>query len=240
MLLRRISAHFRKQEWTAIGFDFLIVVAGVFIGIQVANWNDARRDAAAERTMLRELRASLTADAEIIQTTLSHYRRVSERVGPLLAHMQKGGRYAPALDQDFGVLYGFGPANFNRAAYESLKSQGLDLISDNKLRSHIARVYEQSYGNAQAAVDSELRVILDLLQPYFLTQFKDLRFRQSATPLDYEALLLDSKFLNIVDYRLQIVRQNNIPTAEATLADINTLIAALDQTLSAASNDQSE
>jgi hypothetical protein len=41
MILRRIIQHFRNQEWTAIGIDFLIVVIGVFVGIQVANWNQA-------------------------------------------------------------------------------------------------------------------------------------------------------------------------------------------------------
>jgi len=37
MLLRRVIQHFRQQEWTAIGIDFLIVVVGVFMGIQVSN-----------------------------------------------------------------------------------------------------------------------------------------------------------------------------------------------------------
>jgi hypothetical protein len=41
MILRRIIAHFRKQEWTAIALDFLIVVVGVFVGLQVNNWNQA-------------------------------------------------------------------------------------------------------------------------------------------------------------------------------------------------------
>lgn len=42
MILRRVISHFRKQEWTAIGLDFLIVVVGVYIGIALGNWNQAR------------------------------------------------------------------------------------------------------------------------------------------------------------------------------------------------------
>ena len=42
MILRRVIAHFKKQEWTAIALDFLIVVVGVFVGLQVNNWNEAR------------------------------------------------------------------------------------------------------------------------------------------------------------------------------------------------------
>lgn len=39
MLLRRVIEHVKSQNWTAIFLDFVIVVSGVFIGIQVANYN---------------------------------------------------------------------------------------------------------------------------------------------------------------------------------------------------------
>ena len=42
MMLRRIFEHVKTQNWFAVGLDFLIVVTGVFIGIQVANWNAER------------------------------------------------------------------------------------------------------------------------------------------------------------------------------------------------------
>ncbi|MEO0368372.1 MAG: hypothetical protein AAF197_06240 [Pseudomonadota bacterium] len=42
MLLRRVTQHLKAQNWFAVFLDFLIVVVGVFIGIQVANWNDSR------------------------------------------------------------------------------------------------------------------------------------------------------------------------------------------------------
>jgi hypothetical protein len=62
MILRRVIAHFRKQEWTAIFLDFLIVVVGVFVGIQVSNWNDARAFKDYERVLLRELRDETVAN----------------------------------------------------------------------------------------------------------------------------------------------------------------------------------
>ena len=44
MLLRRITQHVKDQNWFAVFLDFIIVVFGVFIGIQVANWNNERAD----------------------------------------------------------------------------------------------------------------------------------------------------------------------------------------------------
>jgi hypothetical protein len=59
MLLRRISQHIREQNWTAVCLDLAIVVFGVFLGIQFANWNAARVDAQAERTILERLRTDV-------------------------------------------------------------------------------------------------------------------------------------------------------------------------------------
>ncbi|MBY6204567.1 hypothetical protein [Halomonas denitrificans] len=44
--------------------DFLIVVVGVFIGIQVANWNDERVQRERERLLLAELREEAIRNAE--------------------------------------------------------------------------------------------------------------------------------------------------------------------------------
>ena len=43
MILRRITEHVKAQNWTAVALDFVIVVVGVFMGIQVANWDAARQ-----------------------------------------------------------------------------------------------------------------------------------------------------------------------------------------------------
>ncbi len=67
MILRRIIAHFRKQEWTAIGIDFVIVVVGVFVGLQVSNWNEERTAAVRREqivaTLVADLRDSQVARA---------------------------------------------------------------------------------------------------------------------------------------------------------------------------------
>jgi len=63
MILRRIIAHFRKQEWTAIAIDFVIVVLGVFLGLQVQSWNESRQERVRERMYIERL----TRDFEAIE-----------------------------------------------------------------------------------------------------------------------------------------------------------------------------
>ena len=63
MILRRVTKHVKDQNWFAVGIDFFIVVIGVFIGLQVANWNDAKTDAQREQQVLVELLDDLREDS---------------------------------------------------------------------------------------------------------------------------------------------------------------------------------
>ena len=70
MILRRIIAHFRKQEWTAIGIDFVIVVLGVFVATQVSEWNTARLERAEYRRAVERLETEIAANLEFIDSNM--------------------------------------------------------------------------------------------------------------------------------------------------------------------------
>ena len=62
MLLRSITKHVKDQNWFAVALDFFIVVVGVFIGIQVSNWNDARTNEYREAEILGTIYDELQED----------------------------------------------------------------------------------------------------------------------------------------------------------------------------------
>ncbi|MEZ6000168.1 hypothetical protein [Hyphomonas sp.] len=68
MLLRRVMEHVKAQNWTAVAIDFVIVVFGVFIGIQLGNWNQSRADASLERDFLAKIVVDLQSDAQNLQS----------------------------------------------------------------------------------------------------------------------------------------------------------------------------
>ncbi|MCH2457688.1 MAG: hypothetical protein MK186_06525, partial [Henriciella sp.] len=59
MILRRLAMSIRKQDWFTVLIETLIVVLGVFLGIQVANWNDARIERSMERQYLVRLHGGM-------------------------------------------------------------------------------------------------------------------------------------------------------------------------------------
>lgn len=74
MLLRRVSQHVKEQNWFAVGIDFFIVILGVFMGIQVANWNEERSEAVRERQVLYAILEDLRADSVQLESSVSMVR----------------------------------------------------------------------------------------------------------------------------------------------------------------------
>jgi hypothetical protein len=72
MIFRRLAAHLREQNWAAISIEFVLLVVGVFLGIQVANWNEDRQDRQAEQRYLRELVRDLRSDTRGLQGRLEN------------------------------------------------------------------------------------------------------------------------------------------------------------------------
>ena len=52
MILQRLATAIRKQDWFTVAIETLIVVLGVFLGLQLGNWNEARADRVAYQEAL--------------------------------------------------------------------------------------------------------------------------------------------------------------------------------------------
>ncbi|MCW8870647.1 MAG: hypothetical protein OQK49_08075 [Proteobacteria bacterium] len=87
MLLRRITQHIQNQNWFAVFIAFLIVVVGVFIGIQVANWNDEREDFEKETLALVELKKELSNSIAYTKAKAYAYQQAADAGRRSLAYL---------------------------------------------------------------------------------------------------------------------------------------------------------
>ena len=145
MLLRRFIEHVRKQEWTAIAIDFVIVVVGVFIGIQVANWNEARVDHARATSYLQRIQNDLAADLNNYSDRIHFWAAVSDYGRDGLSYADTGRR---GDKTQWELLLAFFQASqvaefvTTGTTYEELKSAGeLGLITNIDLRNALGTYY---------------------------------------------------------------------------------------------------
>ncbi|MBI1391934.1 MAG: hypothetical protein GC152_04255 [Alphaproteobacteria bacterium] len=66
MILQRLATSIRKQDWFTVVIETLIVVFGVFIGLQVNNWNEARQNRTLEQAYLAGIASDLENDIDEI------------------------------------------------------------------------------------------------------------------------------------------------------------------------------
>ena len=145
MLIHRIAQIVKAQKWSDVVLELVVVVLGVFIGIQVSNWNDARKDQSRGRFYLERIRADLDADVATYRDRLSFWERVSE-------YGAQGLRYAATGDSgdhnEWELLLAYFQSSqlaefyTTDATYAELKSGGeLGLIADVTLRNNLANYY---------------------------------------------------------------------------------------------------
>lgn len=91
MLLRRVIDHVREQNWFAVGIDFVIVVVGVVIGIEVANWNQERQLAAQERSYLGQLRDEILGNHGVVDLRMRYNSEVVAAGERALAYLDDDG-----------------------------------------------------------------------------------------------------------------------------------------------------
>ena len=71
-MIRNITKHIREQNWIGLGLDFIVVVLGIFVGLQASEWNQGRldRDEANYHIdfLIEELNEAINTAADEIKT----------------------------------------------------------------------------------------------------------------------------------------------------------------------------
>lgn len=90
MLFRRIKSHIEKENWFAVFIDFCIVVIGVFIGIQVANWNASTFERQEEAAIIERLRADFERIEQDAARSLAFHTQMTEDMRTVLRSVKSG------------------------------------------------------------------------------------------------------------------------------------------------------
>lgn len=179
-LFRRIreqliaSGSLTKYLLYAIG-EILLVVIGILIALQINNWNEDRKKQNFEMVMLKEIEMALVGDSLIVADYFEPRIDRRERAAESLTRI--AGERSDVDEQVFLELYDdLGTTfeyRFNVGPYETIKSNGLDVISNDSLRSILTATYERTLSAYKVFVDYPVIQNSELIQSLeqdFLTQ----------------------------------------------------------------------
>lgn len=145
MLLRRVRQHVVNENWFAVFVDFVIVVVGVYVGIEVSNWNEARREDVQATEYLERIRADLVHDRTAAANRRDFWRKVTEYGQAAIAHAEHGELFRGSVGQTLLAYYQASqvdPYASVSTTYEEMKAAGdLRLIRNAELRTRLANYY---------------------------------------------------------------------------------------------------
>jgi hypothetical protein len=127
MNLRRVIEHVKAQHWGAVAIDFVIVVLGVFMGLQVQEWNAARGHRVAEIGYLDSMEADVAYSIDSLERMLTSMESQQAARAALYEYsVDPGATLAPdARDRLVAVgLFYLPQLDISQVTFEALKSSG--------------------------------------------------------------------------------------------------------------------
>jgi hypothetical protein len=216
MLLRRITSHLRKQEWTAIAIDFAIVVIGVFVGIQVANWNEARLEAQREVTYLVALQADFRAVIAELEHDIARYDDIANSMTFLLeqSRMAEPNASLDALNEGAALLIAMEGTTIVSDTYSNLTGSGdLAIIRSQELKNSMSAFFGK-YDVVVLVSDTHEQQLVGIFQPYIvdnldyvgmLPRARGLTPSAAFDPSRIQTALGTNEFRNVVAVKWDIV-----------------------------------
>ena len=146
MMFRRFLQRLSQHQWGAIATELTIVIIGVFIGIQVSNWNEERETNQRADVFTAHLKDDLREEDWRYQLTINYSREVLANAERALAALDDG---AP-IDGEMLLVNAYRATQYMnrvraRSTYDEMISTGtIALIRNQALRDTAMRVYNDA------------------------------------------------------------------------------------------------
>ncbi|WP_370476964.1 DUF6090 family protein [Tamlana flava] len=126
--------------------EIILVMIGILLALQVNNWNEERKDNLKEIESLKGLENDLDKNIESLQHAINVHKSRIEDIDSIIYHLQ-----SPTPNPNDSLLIYFQQATFyelikiSSSTYESLKSNGFEVLRDEDIKTKIIELFEMDY-----------------------------------------------------------------------------------------------
>lgn len=170
MLLRRLMAHVRGENWFVVVLDLLVVIVGLFIGLQIDTWWEEQKEARLESVYLMEIQEDFEANKSSLEEQIRDAEKVIHDMialhaqsllpEPSLSFSELNGRFMSINDMPTFVLA--------RRAYDNLTGSGdLKILRNRSLKNALADYYAAAALTAVVQATHEMELVYTF-QPYII------------------------------------------------------------------------
>lgn len=199
---------FSKYLLYAIGEIFLVVI-GILIALQINNWNQNLSERQVEKRLLLELYNNLEYNEQRLKSDIKEEFKSINSVKQVLKILENQLSYQDSMDYHFGRSQYSPDIVLSSTAFKSIQSKGFDVIAADSLRNAIITLFENDYGFLLSqTVRLEDQFWPSSLLPLFHKHFRIKSMEGNpfndgygSKPVNYEALLSDDEYHNMIKHR---------------------------------------
>ncbi len=190
MILRHLADAIRGQNWFTVLIELAVVVVGIFLGLQIDDWNERRKENSLERGYIERLEAEVDANIAVYQTAIQRAEKTDRIYRDYFDYLHGPAVASPGESELLAVLCRVGiqaRLRFDNTVYDELVSTGrLDIIGYVELTRSLKTYWTVQVSRAQGTAQ---------LAPINRQTFRDIEefiFWQPALPGgDYNNCLFD-------------------------------------------------
>lgn len=232
MILQRFSQAIVNQKWNTVLLELIVVIVGIFLGLQVDDWNERRKFRQQEKFYLGKLVDDLTA----MQAELSNKIERNEEAIQAMTRALDGLENCSISDETQAALSYtleryqiLGPFNYLNATYNEMVASGaLARVADQKLKQKIAYSFARlaDINANQRSFRASMPVVDDIVWRT-VSYSVDRETGRPVVSYDMAALCDDIVLRNAVVEMIDIQWDSGVGARRA-LESVNDLIASLD------------
>ena len=188
------DSKFGRYVLYAVG-EIVLVVIGILIAFSISNWSEGRKARKLEEKMLSDIRSALKNNFFQVDLAMGCCRSGASSAKLILDHLKEDKPYHDSLDVHFSTAIQWCTPTLRNAGYESLKSKGLSVVTNDSIR-----VYLDIYNNdwLDQLAQRQEDYFYGTASPVLVNLFDKVAMRSSMEPFDYETLKESKEFLSIL------------------------------------------
>lgn len=183
----------------AIG-EIILVAVGILLALQINNWNEQRKLNIKEIKTLTDLKYDLEKNIKSTRDGINYMNGFLNSCKKIIYAIEHKQPYEEGINSAFGQFYLVYYPNFSTGSYENLKNEGINLISNKRLKNAIVTVFdikteriEEDRTNRQFVYNSS--VVMPMVTKYFFNDLSTPGY--NLIPSNYKKMLQDKVFYNM-------------------------------------------
>lgn len=208
-----------------------MVSIGIFIALQANNWNEQRKAKIQELELLKSLKIELERDLTDIDHNVKGQKEVAYSGNLLLEAMENKVSYSDSIANHFARVMLPTSFLYTTSTFETIKSNGVDLVSNPAVRNKMIEVFDTQYKfflqNESSFHDFGEHVNKTIFSGHFEESYSyDLSsadYKGKLVPLNFEKLRQDVEFL----YYFKSFFNRNLVHIEVNYANLRAQVSTI-------------